>query len=445
MAAENFDRVVQLLAQLLTELQQKADLTDTQPVTGGGGGTEYTEDAAAAADPLGTTQILVRQDTPATLVSANGDNVVQRGTNYGAAYTQIVTSAGAFVDSFGGAGGTSMTDDAAFTPATTLITPMGAEFDDTSPDSVDEGDGGAVRMSGNRNLYVRIRDNAGNERGLNVDASGRALVDASGVAVPVTDNSGSLTIDNAQLSVVGSGTEATAMRVTVATDSTGVISVDDNSASLTVDNAQLSVVGSGTEATAMRVTIATDSTGVLSVDDNSGSLTVDQGAAGTAWEVVGDVAADAAAPTNPVIVGGQTESMADSAPGTRMSADGDANKLACTDGALYVIPCGPQTWSYHENSSNALTDTSVHAAPGASLSLYVTDIVCSTGAATAMNIFFEEGSTTVLGPWYLEAVAGRGLALHFGTPKKITANTALTVTTSAAIAHSIDVTGYTAP
>ena len=74
----------------------------------------------------------------------------------------------------------------------------------------------------------------------------------------------------------------------------------------------------------------------------------------------------------------------------------------------------------------------------------MTDIVCSTGAATAMNIFFEESTTTVLGPWYLEAVAGRGLALHLQTPKKITANTALTVTTSAAIAQSVDVTGFTA-
>lgn len=39
--------------------------------------------------------------------------------------------------------------------------------------------------------------------------------------------------------------------------------------------APLSTTGGGTEATALRVTIATDSTGVLSVDDNAGSLTVD--------------------------------------------------------------------------------------------------------------------------------------------------------------------------
>lgn len=99
---------------------------------------------------------------------------------------------------------------------------------------------------------------------------------ASGAsAVNIQDGGNSITIDNSTLSVVGGGTEATALRVTLANDSTGLVSVDDNGSSLTVDNAVLSVVGGGTEATAQRVTIASDSTGVLSVDDNGGSLTVD--------------------------------------------------------------------------------------------------------------------------------------------------------------------------
>jgi hypothetical protein len=72
-------------------------------ITSFGGGTQYTEDAAAASDPVGTVPILIRKDTPATVTSTDGDNVAQRGTNYGAAYVQVVTSAGAFVDSFGGA------------------------------------------------------------------------------------------------------------------------------------------------------------------------------------------------------------------------------------------------------------------------------------------------------------------------------------------------------
>lgn len=72
------------------------------PITSFGGGTQYTEDVAAAADPVGNAVILIRKDTPATITTTDVDNVAQRGTNYGAAYTQIVTSTGSFVDSFGG-------------------------------------------------------------------------------------------------------------------------------------------------------------------------------------------------------------------------------------------------------------------------------------------------------------------------------------------------------
>jgi hypothetical protein len=46
----------------------------------------YTEDAAAAADPVGNVQILVRKDTLASEVSTDGDNVAQRGTSKGEAY-----------------------------------------------------------------------------------------------------------------------------------------------------------------------------------------------------------------------------------------------------------------------------------------------------------------------------------------------------------------------
>lgn len=100
--------------------------------------------------------------------------------------------------------------------------------------------------------------------------------DSTGL-ISVDDNGGSLTVDNSTLSVVGGGVEATAMRVTIASDSTGVLSVDDNGSSLTVDNAALSVTGGGAEATALRVTIANDSTGLVSVDDGGGALTVDNG------------------------------------------------------------------------------------------------------------------------------------------------------------------------
>lgn len=67
-------------------------------------------------------------------------------------------------------------DDAAFTPGASSVSMIGAEFDNAAVDSVDEGDAGALRMSANRNLFVNIRDAAGNERGLNIDASGQLAV-----------------------------------------------------------------------------------------------------------------------------------------------------------------------------------------------------------------------------------------------------------------------------
>jgi hypothetical protein len=82
--------------------------------------------------------------------------------------------------------GASKVDDAAFGVATDSVAPTGGMFDDVAPDSVNEGDVGIVRMSGNRNLYVNLRDNAGNERGLNIDASGNLNVTTVSTVTAVT-------------------------------------------------------------------------------------------------------------------------------------------------------------------------------------------------------------------------------------------------------------------
>lgn len=51
---------------------------------GGGAGTQYTEDVAAAVDPIGTALNLIRTDVlSATTVSADGDNIAARGTSKG--------------------------------------------------------------------------------------------------------------------------------------------------------------------------------------------------------------------------------------------------------------------------------------------------------------------------------------------------------------------------
>jgi len=70
-------------------------------------------------------------------------------------------------------------DDAAFTPAVSSYTPIGGTFDDTAPNDLEEGDGGAVRMSAVREMYMNIRDGAGGERSANVTASNELNVIAS--------------------------------------------------------------------------------------------------------------------------------------------------------------------------------------------------------------------------------------------------------------------------
>lgn len=54
-----------------------------------------------------------------------------------------------------------------------------AQFDDVSPTAITENNFGNLRMSANRNLYDTIRDAAGNERGVNVNAANEAQVNAS--------------------------------------------------------------------------------------------------------------------------------------------------------------------------------------------------------------------------------------------------------------------------
>lgn len=78
-------------------------------------------------------------------------------------------------------GGTSMVDDAVFTPAVTEVTPIAGFCDDTAPDSVSEGDAGAVRMSANRNLYVNLRSGDGSEAGqiVSVQGAGRVTGDVA--------------------------------------------------------------------------------------------------------------------------------------------------------------------------------------------------------------------------------------------------------------------------
>ena len=116
-----------------------------------GGGTEYTEDAAAAADPVGGVQILVRDDTPVS-IAADGDNVARRGTEYGAAYSQIVDSSGNFIDAF--SGGTQYTEDVATANPIVGTATMMERDDALGGLTPAEGDWASLRCDANGALWV---------------------------------------------------------------------------------------------------------------------------------------------------------------------------------------------------------------------------------------------------------------------------------------------------
>lgn len=181
-----------------------------------GGGTQYTEDAVAAADPVGTTPVMTRRDSPTALVSLNLDVVSQQATNYGAAYVQVVTSAGAFVDTFGG--GTQYADAAVRGTATGTLM------------MVDDG--------------VNIQSALG-------DTSGRLFVNVAQI--------------NGVTPLMGTGIMGTGShRVTIASDNDPL-----TVRQATAANLNATVVGTGTFATQSTVTNA----GTFVVQENGAALT----------------------------------------------------------------------------------------------------------------------------------------------------------------------------
>lgn len=171
----------------------------------------------------------------------------------------------------GGSNASVKVDDSAFTIAVSSVTAIGAIADETATDSVDEGDVGAVRMTLDRKLLTRVVG-ASDANRLDIDASGNAkaiLAANSGVDIGDVD----VTSVPAPLSTSGGGTEAAALRVTIANDSTGVLSIDDNGSSITVDGT-VAATQSGTWNIAT-VTTLTGITNDVNIADGGNSITVD--------------------------------------------------------------------------------------------------------------------------------------------------------------------------
>ena len=229
-------------------------LTDTGgDYVAAGAGTQYTEDAAAAANPVGGTLILVREDARAgSLTTTDGDNVAARGTNAGELYVKhvdsvavtgtfwqatqpvslasvpshAVTNAGTFAVQVDGAALTSLQliDDAIYATdgALNKSMVMGAVFDDVSPVAITENQGGYLRMSSRRALLV---EGVASGTAINVldTNSAAALTSLQLIDNAISGAGFNITQFNGEAIDVGAGTEAAALRVTLPTDGTGQV------------------------------------------------------------------------------------------------------------------------------------------------------------------------------------------------------------------------------
>lgn len=117
-------------------------------------------------------------------------------------------------------------------------------------------------------------DNAAGASAVNIQDGGNSItVDGTVTAnLSATDNAvlDQIEVNTSYGDSVGGGTEAAALRVTIANNSTGLVSVDDNGGSLSVDDNGGSLTVDGT-------VTADAGTGPWPVTDNGGSLTVDNG------------------------------------------------------------------------------------------------------------------------------------------------------------------------
>lgn len=406
------------------------------------------EDVASADAHKGVVMMAVRQDTPANTSGTDGD------------YEMPKMSAGRLW--------TSTTIDAALPAGTNgigkLTANSGVDIGDVDITSIAAGDNNI----GNVDVVTLPALPAGNNNIGDVDVLsvvpgtgatnlGKAIDTATGatdtgvLALATRDDALSALTpvegDNIQLRVDANGalwTHDDALDAAIAgselqVDVVGALPAGTNAigklaANSGVDIGDVDVTSSALPTGASTLAEQQTQTASLSVMDDWDN------AASDGASISGDVAHDAADAGEPVKVGFKAYSPDGTTPGVAVAELDRTNGKADLDGRQYVNTRSPQWWSFHSDGSSALTDTSVKADPGDGFEIVITEIIFSTGAATACNIFFEEGASKILGPWYLEAVAGRGVVWR--GEKHVTASTALTVTTSAAIAQSLDVQGY---
>ena len=200
--------------------------------------TAHTEDSAHSNADIGTMSLAVRNDTLASLVSDDGDYAPFQVNANGALYIT---------------GGE--VENAAVQSEPLLI---GGRYD-SSARTLDDGDAGAVALNASGHMIMDVVDGGQLDTIIDTLETTLTAIETDQAAI------------EALLITIDSDTDAIKTAIQILDDWD-----DSNYANVNINLAGSDApTGGGTESGALRVTLANDSTGVISIDDGGNTITVD--------------------------------------------------------------------------------------------------------------------------------------------------------------------------
>jgi hypothetical protein len=272
----------------------------------------------------------------------------------------------------------------------------------------------------------------------------------------------------------GNGVHGGALRVTVASDSTGQVKLAAGTAEVGKLAAGTAIIGKvGIDQTTPGTTNGVQVAAALPAGDNNiGNVDIASALpAGT--NAIGKLAANSGVDIGDVdvisiIPGAGATNLGKAEDAAHSSGDVGVMALAIRDdtlaaasgsegdyeplhtnlnGALFVETIPGAAWYANEDETGAATDDELVAAPAAGLSLYITDIMVTNDATAAITIKFlcdtASAKTNLTGTH--KVPASGGFVLNLRTPIKCTAAKNFGYTSTGTSNYSVFVAGYTAP
>ena len=417
-----------------------------------GGGTQYTEDAAAAANPVGNALIVVREDGRAgSLTTADGDNVALRGNNFGELYvkhTDTIAATQSGTWNITNVSGTVSLPTGASTAAKqpALGTAGTASSDVITIQGIAAMTPVLVTLSGTNNIAT-----------VTTVTTVSTVTNVATIGTSVTPGTSAAHLGKAEDAAHSSGDTGVFMlavrsdtaAATGQTDGDYTALVTDSTGRLWCNVSNTLTVASHAVTNAGTFVVQVDGTALTHLSNTATSLAVIDdwdNAASDGASVSGDVAHDAADAGEPVKIGAKAET---SPKGITAVSDGDrTDLLADADGMLMVklLTSGADFMSEAvSNTDGASTALTTFAAVAnlknciTAYSIFRTD----SGTSLAYVDFRDGAAGAVL--WRVPLPAGGGANLSLGGLPifKTSANTALAIDVSSALSTVyISVSGY---